>query len=386
MVVWVQNPFDSLPGEGSRKMRFWLMCEAFARAGHRVVFWTGDFSHATKQHRRFRADAEPSPFEVRLIPTLPYAGNVCWARIWSHRAYARAWFRLATESAMEKPDLIISSIPSISAAETAMALGRRLGSKVVVDVMDAWPETFERLAPPGLRFVTRLLLTPLRFRVRRLYRSADAVTGVCARYRDLTGRTDYYLAYHGIDCSGGAAVARRLPSERIRIVYAGNLGRTYDLETVVRAVQAHPEMELDVAGFGPFASDCPRVHLHGLLSETALKALLAKADVGVVPMSADSWVGVPYKFCDYARAGLFIVSSLGGESLDLLERYQCGAAYRSGDIESFARAVRRARTAVCGASRRLCEELLDAERIYDGYVSFVNGVCRARKSVLASAH
>lgn len=380
MVVWVQNPFDSLPSEGSRKMRFWLMCEAFARAGHRVTFWTSDFSHATKAPRRFVGNpSDGAAFDVRLIPTRPYARNVSWARVRSHGTYARAWRRLATVPGVGTPDLIVSSVPTLSAADAALALGRHFGAKVVLDVMDAWPETFERLAPRGLRPLAHALLTPLRRKARRLYRAADLVTGVCARYRELTGRSDYYLAYHGIEM-GSCALSRpsrssRLPCPNpgvpqapIRLVYAGNLGRTYDLATVVAAVQAHPELELDVAGFGAFACACPRVRVHGLLSEAALQKLLAAADVGVIPMAADSWVGVPYKFCDYARAGLVIVSSLGGESTALLERYRCGVAYRAGDADSFADAVRRAATLARGASRRMCEEVFDATRIYDAYV------------------
>lgn len=368
MLVWVQNPFDSLPCEGARKMRFWLLCEAFARAGHRAVLWTSDFSHATKAKRRFAGPVASEAFEVRLIPTRPYRRNVGWARVWSHFSYARAWKRLATAADVEKPDLIVSSVPTLSAAGAALALGQRFGAKVVLDVMDAWPETFERLVPAGLRGLAHLAVTPLRRKARRLYRAADVVTGVSARYRALTGRDDYFLAYHGIDCARATPSPVPRAAGRIRLVYAGNLGRTYDLATVVAAVRAHPEMELDVAGFGSFNCDCPRVRVHGLLSESDLQRLLATADVGVVPMSADSWVGVPYKFCDYARAGLPIVSSLGGETADLLAQYACGACYRVGDVASFSEAVRQAVAGGRGASRRMCDDRFDATRIYDGYV------------------
>ena len=51
MTVWIQNQFDNLPMEGYRKQRFWLMAEAFAAAGHRVAYWTSDFSHAKKSFR-----------------------------------------------------------------------------------------------------------------------------------------------------------------------------------------------------------------------------------------------------------------------------------------------------------------------------------------------
>ena len=164
MTVWIQNPFDNLPSEGYRKQRYWLMAEAFVRAGHDVVYWTSDFSHAKKMMREQGTANREQGVEVRLIPTLPYPKNVCLARIRSHRAYASTWRSLALSPVpsflFPVPSLIITSSPTLSAAAAALAIGRELGSKVVVDVQDAWPETLERLAPKGFRWLARLLLTP----------------------------------------------------------------------------------------------------------------------------------------------------------------------------------------------------------------------------------
>ena len=385
MVVWIQNPFDNLPSEGYRKQRYWLMCEAFARAGHRVVFWTSDFSHAKKGMRDQRSGTRDQGVEVRFIPTLPYPKNVCLARIQSHRAYAREWLRIALDNRTIEhseqsniPSLIITSTPTLSAAAAALTIGHALGSKVVVDVMDAWPETFERLAPKGLRWLTKPFLLGMYRTARQIYRKADLVTGVCERYRELTGRDDYYLAYHGIERKEeGEGRKEKVwtagTNRNIRLVYAGNLGKTYDLATVVKAVEANVDFELDVAGFGEFKCVCPRVRFHGLLSEQHLQTLLGQCDVGIVPMRPDSWVGVPYKFCDYSQAGLAIVSSLGGESSALLEKYRCGVTYNAGDAASLVAAIRKAMTLKRGASRTMCAAEFDAVRIYDDYVKRVVG-------------
>ena len=386
MVVWIQNPFDNLPSDGYRKQRYWLMCEAFARAGWKVVFWTSSFSHAKKAKRDVRLETEDGGIEVRMISTLPYPKNVCFARIKSHRAYAREWLRIALDNRTIEhseqsniPSLIITSTPTLSAAAAALTIGRALGSKVVVDVMDAWPETFERLAPRGLRWLTKPFLAGMYRTARRIYREADLVTGVCERYRKLTGREDYYLAYHGIELNREEGRGKREEgwfagsARKIRLVYAGNLGKTYDLATVVRAVEANGDFELDVAGFGEFNCDCPRVRFHGLLSEQDLQALLGRCAVGIVPMRPDSWVGVPYKFCDYSQAGLAIVSSLGGESSALLEKYRCGVTYNAGDAASLAAAIRKVMTLECGASRTMCAAEFDARKIYDDYVKRVVG-------------
>ena len=393
MVVWIQNPFDNLPAEGYRKQRYWLMCEAFVRAGHQVVFWTSDFSHANKARRDVRRETGDGGIEVRLIPTMPYPKNVCLKRIASHRAYAWEWVRVVRSlpgfpNLANVPSLIVTSTPTLSAATAALGLGRMFGAKVVVDVMDAWPETFERLAPKGLRWLTKPFLAGMYRTARRIYREADLVTGVCERYRKLTGRDDYCLAYHGIELKREEGRGKREEgwfagaTRKIRLVYAGNLGKTYDLATVVRAVEANVDFELDVAGFGEFKCNCPRVRFHGLLSEQDLQTLLGRCDVGIVPMRPDSWVGVPYKFCDYSQAGLAIVSSLGGESSALLEKYRCGVTYNAGDAASLVAAIRKAMLSGRGSSRTMCAAEFDAVRIYDNYVFRVSQIVQGHpKSV-----
>jgi len=375
MNVWIQNPFDNLPVEGYRKQRFWLMAEAFARAGHQVTLWTGDFNHMTKARRSCTVQVD-SPVGLRLILTLPYRKNVGLERVRSHRAYAQEWLRMAAVPDLPRPEVIIASTPTISGAEAAIVLGRRFGAKVIVDVMDAWPETFERLAPQSLRVLARILLSSLRRRARRVYREADLVTGVCERYRSLTARNDYYLSYHGLERGERTLPRRNEPTDHLRLVYAGNLGMTYDLGTVIRGVK-ELGASLDVAGKGQGEAKWRRMVLelgmenqvtfHGYLGEKALAELLRSCDIGVVPMPEDSFVGVPYKFADYADAGLLIASSLGGESEGLLKKHRCGAAYETGNVASFVAAVRSlGRTAesdIAGLSKEF-----DATRIYDAYV------------------
>ena len=391
MTVWIQNPFDNLPCEGYRKQRYWLMAEAFVRAGHSVVLWTSDFSHGAKASRKILDPdlAQRCGFTLRLIPTRPYAHNIGLDRILSHRAYARTWFRLALSqpSQPSHPSLIISSTPTLSAAAAALRLGRHFGAKVAVDVMDAWPETFVRLAPCGLRWLASLLLFPLTRLARRLYREADFVTGVCERYRTLTGRPDYYLAYHGVQAAPSSNTAshslkigdcQSTAEPMIRLVYAGHVGKTYDLETVFRAVEENADFTLDLAGrwTGPVPA---RVTAHGYLGQDELQKLLASCDIGIIPMNPDSWVGVPYKFCDYAQAGLSIVSSLGGESAALLERYACGVSYRPGDSRSLANAIRAAARLDRTAARKLCAEVLDAAQIYPAYVKTLTSSASAEE-------
>lgn len=194
--------------EGSRPQRFWLMARAFARAGHGVVYWTSDFSHAQKRRRVFVVENPDPAIEVRMVSTRPYPRNICLRRVFSHRALAREWLRLAGAMS-ERPDVIVASTPPLSLCAAALDFSRRVGAFFVADIMDAWPETFYRVAPA-------FLFAPLRATARHIYRSADAVSAVAARYLDLAasyGATaPTHLAYHGIALYPDSLAPFRVPT------------------------------------------------------------------------------------------------------------------------------------------------------------------------------
>lgn len=376
MTVWIETPFDNLPAEGYRRMRYSLLQAAFVAAGHRAVVFASDFNHGTKAPRRI---AE-MPSDVVLVPMIPYSANVSLRRAFSHLVYARRFERLARRMAdageVPRPDVVVAAAPTLSAATAAMRLARLYGAKFVLDVQDAWPETFFRLLPKWLRWAAWLPLLPMRLAARRLYRRADLVTGVSARYRELTGRKDFVLAPLGIDASASLPPRAARADGTTRLVYAGNLGSGYGLETVVEAVARDRSLTLDVAGAGgkeaalrSLAAACgaaDRVVFHGYLGEAELKALLAQCDVGVIPMRDDSWVGLPNKLFDYLAAGLRVASSLDGECGELLRLERLGAVYDFASPDSFLAALGSLRDSA--AALPTC---LRAEAIYPGYAARV---------------
>ena len=192
MKVWIVNPFDNLPVEGYRPQRYWLMAEAFVRAGHDVTYWTQDWSHAKKE-RRATATPEGSPINCIFVPVPGYGRNICLKRIWSHWRFARNWAAMA--AAKEMPDMIVASSPPLFIGREVRRLCARTGVKYIIDIMDAWPETFERVAP-------RWTLGWMRRIVRGNYLNATGITAVAQRYLDLAksygAACPMHLCYHGI--------------------------------------------------------------------------------------------------------------------------------------------------------------------------------------------
>jgi glycosyltransferase involved in cell wall biosynthesis len=390
MTVWIENPFDNLPPEGFRAQRYWLMARAFADAGHDVVYWTSNFSHSRKKYRELQHEIFGFGFKLKLVPTLEYGENVSFRRMSSHRAYASSWKKMALDYAAQNgnPDVIIVSTPPVSTGSAAIFMKKVFGCVLVVDMMDAWPQTFSRILPRFLRFFAPVLFSPLYRAQRRLYRSADMVSSVCKRYEAIANARAFMVCYHGIDLSTVSANVAR-DDGRIKLVYAGGLGRTYDLETVVKALAKIPNAVLYIAGIGgkirslrEFAVKlgcADRLELLGYLSAGALAQTLANADIGIIPMREESFVGMPYKIADYSAAGLAIVSSLPGESRALIESYGSGAFYAADDDLSCVRAIRAVAKNISQckiASRRMAEECFNASKIYRRFVAFVSQLKR----------
>ncbi len=398
LTVWVNTPFDTLPGEGGRPMRYWLLCRAMAEKGHEVVLWSSDFHHVTKTRRALEPVYEADGFQVRLVPTMPYPANVGLRRVLSHWNYAHRWSVIAREAVAAKhlrpPDGILTSLPPLELFREAARMRAMWGSHLVVDVQDAWPETFQRLLPRGLRRLAPLVFLPARHLARQAYRRADAVTAVAETYLDLAREAGCRgaLRHFPLATPLPLLTPQATPNEGqpIRLGYVGNLGAGYDIQTLIVGVRqlaadAIP-VTLTVAGDGPWrerlldaiGQGAP-IAYRGYLNQQDMQACLAGCDAGVVPMFASSWVAVPNKVMDYAAAGLAIINGLKGEAQTLIDRYAAGLPYETGSAASLAAAVRRyaddrdllARHRQ--AARRMAEAEFDAARIYPAMAEWLIG-------------
>ena len=418
--VWVVNPFDDIPGEGLPPLRFWTLCRILAGRGHDVTWWSADYSHRRKTRRSPPPPAveEEEGFGITLLPVRPYARNVSLARLRSHRDFGQALERTAqgavARGALERPDVILASVPPLEGAEAAARLARRLDAVLVVDLMDLWPETFRRLlpGPEWLRgLVAPLLLGGMERRRRALLETADGVSSATRTYadvalRDVPGTRPLHVCHLGAYLQDYPEPPRARPIEQpgvavaaggdgvLRCIYSGTLEAGQDLDALVAAGRAlgaaGRAVEIHVAGTGSLearlradAAGIPppcRFVVHGLLPRGAYTALLARCDVGIVAVKPESLVALPYKACDYAAAGLAILHGLGGELGDLVDEYRAGGDYTAGDGASLARAIEgladdRSRLFLLRqGSRRLAEGRFDRELTYARYARWIESL------------
>ena len=427
--IWIVNPFDDIPGEGLPPLRYWSLARVLAGRGHDVTWWTAAWSHRRKAPRATPLHTrDDEGFAVRLVAVRPYTKNVSLARLASHRDFGRTFERLANESIasgqLERPDVILASLPPLEGPEAAARLAKRLDANLVVDVMDVWPETFERLLP-GPKWL-RKTLYPLLFgrmaaRRRALLEAADAVSSSAHGYlaampEAMAGDKPRHVCHLGawlaefpepprmideVPNTDAAAAPANQPASAsaappLACVYSGTLESGQDLDTLLTAARLLSAQgvaaALHVAGTGRLESSLRTaaetirgscsLRVHGLLDRGAYVRLLSECDVGLVLVKPESLVAVPYKVCDYTAAGLALVNSLPGELEQFASDYRAGMPYTAGSGDSLARAIallagdRHRLLEMRQGSRKLAESEFDREKTYPRFADWLEGISR----------
>lgn len=234
---------------------------------------------------------------------------------------------------MLRPDVVTAStFPPVLAAWWASLAARLVGAKFVYHMQDIHPEVSRysggRL---GRGFVGKLLTwldnQTLRRSAAILVLSPDMADTLATR-----GLGD--LPIHVLnnfqldDFDGGDPPPSDLARDpaKIRVIFAGNLGRFQNLpllaEGVARCFTAHPELELFFLGDGAALPDLkarwgdhPQVRFGPFLPFAQARPLIEDAQVGLVSLTPDIYrVAYPSKLLTYAGLGVPVLALVEPES------------------------------------------------------------------------
>lgn len=366
--VWIVNPYGSLPWEPWTTYRSTMLAQSLEQHGFQVTQFISNFEHRSKTFRTATAETRRvSPaYTVRIVPGSGYDAHVSLRRIRHERTFAR---NLLRETAGEPPpDLVVLAEPALFYYDVLLSPLLSNGkSRLVLDVIDLWPELFALVIPRPLRRLAPLILSPFHYWRRRLYRHAGAVVAVAEDYLQVARRlasqpgTIFDVVYWGYREEDGDApvpddsvvggLVRRKGSREKWIVYAGTLGENYDIAAILEAAGrfdrragAGGPVTFIVAGDGPLRALCERharesFRFLGRLRGAELRVLYQHADVALCTYKGESTVAMPIKFFDYVRYGLPIVNSLGRDVRELVERHRLGLNYEPGSADSLHRAL-----------------------------------------------
>lgn len=359
--IWLINPYGPVPGEDWREYSFTMMADALMRAGHDVIWWTSNFSHHFKKFRSIGWNdlRVNDRFLVRLVPTPGYEKNFGLGRLvrdiaFSYRVYSHG-------KKLSPPDCIIYYESPLTLGYAGQKLAKHHRKPVVFDQMDLWPELIEKGFPKFLQSLIHLILLPVYKSRKKVYSQLDAVIGLAKTYLEVPMREAPILRsrpnaviYNGIDVMAfrDSMKISRLPEgilprkeeKEVWAVFAGSLGSSYDIATLLEAAEqlekSSSRVRIIIAGDGPFRGRVEsyvaekyhtRLCYVGNLSPDNLAALYNTCDIALCTYSDRSNVEMPDKIYDYTAAGLPVINSLRGEVRDVIREKRMGLQYKAGD-------------------------------------------------------
>ena len=331
--------------------------DALVAAGHEVHLFC---RNRKGQPLRERLGA----LEVHRMPNWPRAGSwlddVSSFPAFVNPRWARHVLRSARAARVEL--LLCRDLPL---APLAIWAGRRLGVPVVVDIAENYPAMlrhrfhWREFRPHNLLVRNPVLATAVE---RWVMRRADGVLAVVEESRDRlievgapADRVEVVCntpTAERIDAMTAIADARGAADGPLRLVYLGLLGISRGIDVTLRALQAldarGADVHLDVIGtvgrgldYRAVAQElgvARRVTFHGHVPYDDALAIVARADVGLVPHHAtEHWrTTIPNKLFDYMAAGLPVLVSDAPPTRRIVEESACGLVFRDRDERDFA--------------------------------------------------
>lgn len=357
MNIVLINPYGPLPNEGWRKYRNILLGETLAKENHNVVWYTSKFSHHFKKNRVNRYNTGIENFKVELINSKKYQKNISLNRLLFEITFCiNLYLKLRKQNNI---GLIIAADPSQFVGYLARVMAKKHKAKLILDLMDEWPELFEKALPKNKKNLIKPIVLYFKFLRKRNYQKADGIIALGKNYLNIAKSISREgipseLIYNGVDVDKMEEWSKdssfdikdviiNLKNNNIKCVYAGSLGMqgdNYDIKAIVKAAIFFKEKNVDfyIAGSGEGEvyilnevkkNNLNNVFFLGNLSPEKLARLYFFCDIGLAVYGKGSNVDMPDKFYDYSSCGLAVISSLTGELRETIKNNNLGFYYEA---------------------------------------------------------
>lgn len=408
MTIWIINPYGTLPNTGWREYRTTMIAHACERQGIKVVSWTSNFDHRDKNYKSEKEDSKVihSPlFETRVINVPPYTSNISFGRIRFEHFFSKRVYEIG-KNEEQKPDVIISCEPALFMSYHISKLAKTLQSKLIVDIIDLWPELFSIVLPNSISFLGKVIFSPFYWWRAQFFRKANGLIAVAKNYEKVGSENAPHIPtktiYWGVDVDTLQSdinnnktivpfnLQKKEPNE-FRVIYAGTLGENYDLKTILAAadqLKYNKNIKFIIAGAGPLEEfikffiknkQLTNTLFVGRLNPDVLTRSYAFCDIALSSYLNNSTVAMPIKAFDHLAAGLPTINSLGRDWGELVENKKVGLNYKPENVSSLVSCIEM----LCSDPKlkhsmrlnclRLAEQF-DEKVQYGRYVNFVNQI------------
>ena len=388
--------------------RFRYLCEFLVKKGYEVDLITTTFQHWEKKQRDLESvDQKSYPFGIKFIYEPGYRKNIDLRRVRSHKIAAENLRKL-----LEKEgdyDLIYAEIPPNDVALAAAEYAHRNKIPFVADVNDLWPEAMRMVF--DIPIVSNLLFYPLKRDAEKVYSLTSGVIGTSDEYRDrpfLNQKRDVLkeTVYVGNEISVFDREAEQHADEVQKeegtfwVTYAGTIGTSYDIRTMVLAAeelmkQEKTKIRFQILGDGPTREmlenlakerKIQNVKFTGYVPYEQMAAYLVKSDVLINSFVRKAPQSIVTKIGDYLAAGKPMINTcMSPEFRKKVEQDGFGINIEPEDVRELVNAVEwmyeneAERNDMGNRARKIAEEQFDRPVSYGKIEAMISSLITKRK-------
>lgn len=340
------------------------LAKGLASRGHEVTVITGFPNYpsgkiAPGYRQRWRSREMDGAVEVHRVPLFADHSQSALRRTLNYGSFA------LSSATMRRVSRGVDVV-YVYATQMTAGLGPWLwrisgGRPYVLHVQDLWPDSVIGSSMITRGALAQTMASMLAVWLRSAYRRASAVIGIAPtmvatlQARGVP-RGRAHLVYNWADSAEPAVGTRSEEAgERVRIVYAGNVGDMQDLGTAVRAAHASADagLELTIVGDG-VAKDGLRalvaeigalnVRFEDPVPRERMRQVYRRTDFALVSLrDMPAFRGtIPSKFQAAMAAGVPVITTVQGDLRRLVEEDRVGLAADAENVASLEAAFRAA--------------------------------------------
>jgi glycosyltransferase involved in cell wall biosynthesis len=392
----------ALAGEKGLGRMFYL-AELFCQYGYEVDLITSKFQHWLKKFRteeEMETIRQKAKCNITFVDEDGYTKNVQVKRILSRRGLTK---RIKAHLEANTYDLVYSQIPDNHLASVAAAYAKKKGIPFVVDIEDLWPEAMRMVL--DVPVVSDILFSYFTVTAKKTYKLADAAVGSSDTYRDEPLKYKVKIprsvtVYVGNELSAfdeeAAANLSKVekPEGEFWVTYAGTLGTSYDIATLIRAADILEKRGVEglrvvLLGDGPLRGDFEalakelsgKVSFIGYVPHALMAAYLVKSDVTVNSLVRKAAQSIVSKIGDYLASGHPMINTgLDPEFWGKVEADGFGVNVEPEDPEALANVIEGlmkdpSKCEQMGiTARKIGEEQFDRPRSYKKIIDMVDAL------------
>ena len=388
--------------------RFRYLCEFLVKKGYEVDLITTTFQHWEKKQRDLESvDQKSYPFGIKFIYEPGYRKNIDLRRVRSHKIAAENLRKLLVKEG--DYDLIYAEIPPNDVALAAAEYAHRNKIPFVADVNDLWPEAMRMVF--DIPIVSDLLFYPLKRDAEKVYSLTSGVIGTSDEYRDrpfLNQKRDVLkeTVYVGNEISVFDREAEQHADEVQKeegtfwVTYAGTIGTSYDIRTMVLAAeelmkQGKTKIRFQILGDGPTREmlenlakerKIQNVKFTGYVPYEQMAAYLVKSDVLINSFVRKAPQSIVTKIGDYLAAGKPMINTcMSPEFRKKVEQDGFGINIEPEDVRELVNAVEwmyeneAERNDMGNRARKIAEEQFDRPVSYGKIEAMISSLITKRK-------